>query len=86
MRNLYRRSPREESGMVNKRLLESTIIEMLAKNGAQDFSNIFKFITDRFQKVDEGDLNRALMNLELRGILRVYHSSKDRQRVELVRG
>ena len=72
--------------MVNKRLLESTIIEMLAKNGAQDFSNIFKFITDRFQKVDEGDLNRALMNLELRGILRVYHSSKDRQRVELVRG
>ncbi|MFB0543302.1 MAG: hypothetical protein ACETVR_00830 [Candidatus Bathyarchaeia archaeon] len=72
--------------MVNKRLLESTIIEMLAKNGAQEFSYIFKFLNDRFQNVDEDDLRRALMNLELRGILRVYPSLKDKQRVELVRG
>lgn len=53
--------------MVNKRLIESTIIEMLAKNRAQYFSNIFESMKDRFQKVDEDDLNRSLMNLELRG-------------------
>jgi hypothetical protein len=72
--------------MVNRRLLESTIIEMLTKNGAQDFPSLLKSMKDRVQDMDEEDLNRALMNLEVRGILRVYSTAKDKQRVELVRG
>ena len=71
--------------MVKRRLLESTIIEMLVKNGAQDFSNILKTLKDRFQDVAKGDLTRALMNLEIRGVLRVYNTTKDRQRIELLR-
>ncbi len=72
--------------MVNKRLLESTIVEMLMKNGALDFPYIFKSLKDRFQDMDESDLNRALMRLEVRGLLRVYNIAKDKLRIELVRG
>jgi len=72
--------------MVNRRLLESTIVEMLSKNGAQDFSSLLKFLKDRIQDVDEEDLNRALMNLEVKGLLRAYSTAKDKQRVELARG
>jgi len=71
--------------MVNRRLLESTIVEMLSRNGAQDFSSLLKFIKDRVQDADEEDLNRALMNLEVKGILRAYSTAKDKQRVELAR-
>lgn len=72
--------------MINKRLLESTIVEMLERNGALDLSYIFKSLKDRFQDLDEDDLNRALMRLEVRGLLRVYSIAKDKQRIELVRG
>lgn len=66
--------------------MESTIVEMLSRNGAQDFASLLKFIKDRVQDADEEDLNRALMNLEVKGLLRAYSTAKDKQRVELVRG
>jgi hypothetical protein len=72
--------------MVNRRLLESTIIEMLTKNGAQDFPSILKSVKDRIEDVDEENLNRALMNLEVKGLLKVYSTAKDKQRIELARG
>jgi len=72
--------------MVSRRLLESTIIEMLARYGAQDFPSLLKFTKDRIQDVDDEDLNRALMTLEVRGLLRRYSTTKDKQRIELTRG
>lgn len=72
--------------MVNRRLVESTIIEMLSRNGAQDYPSILRFIKDRFEELTEEELSKALMTLEIRGILRVYSAAKDKQRVELVRG
>jgi hypothetical protein len=72
--------------MVNRRLVESTIIEMLSRNGAQDYPSILRFIKDRFEELTEQELSKALMTLEIRGILRVYSAAKDKQRVELVRG
>jgi len=72
--------------MVNRRLVETTVVEMLSRNGAQDYPSLLRFMKDRFEEVTEEELDRALMILEIRGILRVYSATKDKQRVELVRG
>ena len=72
--------------MVNRRLVESNIVEMLMKSGAQDVKSILEFLRDRFDDTTEEELNKALMTLELHGIIRVYNATKDKQRVELVRG
>lgn len=71
--------------MVSRRMVESTIVEMLSKSGAQDYTSILGFVKDRFDDVTEEQLSKALMILEIHGVLRVYSASKDKQRVELVR-
>lgn len=53
--------------MVNRRLVESTIIEMLSRNGAQDYPSILRFIKDRFEELTEEELSKALMTLEIGG-------------------
>jgi len=72
--------------MVNRRLLEAAIIEQLSRNGASEISQILSFLRDRFPETSEDELNKSLLTLEVRGLLRVYSSQKDKQRVELVKG
>ena len=71
--------------MVSRRMVESTIVEMLSKSGAQDYPSILGFVKDRFDDITEEELSKALMILEIHGVLRVYNASKDKQRVELTR-
>lgn len=71
---------------MNRRLLEATIIEQLSRNGASDLTHILSFLRDRFPEITENDVDKALLTLEVRGILRMYSSQKDKQRVELVKG
>jgi len=71
---------------MNRRLLEATVIELLSRNGASDVPHILSYLKDRFPETTEEELSRALLTLEVRGVLRMYSSQRDKQRVELVKG
>jgi len=71
---------------MNDRLVATTIVEALNRNGALGVEVLYK----RVKKI-HGDLgnqffNKTLMTMELQGMIRVYSMSKEKRRVELARG
>lgn len=70
---------------MNDRLIASTIVESLDRDGAQELEDLYKSVQKLHTDLDHKFFEETLMVLEIQGILRVYGMTKDRHRVELAR-
>ena len=70
---------------MNDRLVASTIVEALDRNGAQEMEDLYKSVQKLHADLDRRFFKETLMALEIQGILRVQGMTKDRHRVELAR-
>jgi DNA-binding HxlR family transcriptional regulator len=73
-------------GNVNDTLVTSTIVEALERDGALEIKSLFKQVKKLHSDIDNRFFDRTLMTMELHGLVRVYSMTKDKRRVELVRG
>jgi hypothetical protein len=73
-------------GVLNDTLVTSTIVETLGRNGALEVKSLFKQVKKLHSEIDNRYFDRTLMTMELQGLIRVYSMTKDRRRIELVRG
>ncbi|MFC1506045.1 hypothetical protein ACFLQ6_03125 [Thermoproteota archaeon] len=64
--------------------LQTEIVTMLQKKGAIADTDLLKELKDSYGDVSFREVNRALMKLELIGIVRVSRLLKKKRRVELV--
>ena len=71
---------------MNDRLVASTIIESLDRSGALEKEELYKSVQKLHSDLDHPFFEKALMDLEIQGLLRVSVMSKDRRRVELAKG
>ena len=72
--------------MINERLLELSIIEILEKNGVSEISDLIKSLKNQYQYINEANLNKILMKLEIKGKIKVFDALRGKRRVELIRG
>jgi len=65
------------------KLMPAKIIELLERNGALKFDELYKK-TKRIQSgFAEDDLNTLLMKMEIQGLVKVYRIPRGKRRVEL---
>ena len=69
---------------MNDTLVQSTIVGTLVRNGALEAKALFKRVKKLHGNIDNRFFDRALMIMELRGLVRVYSMAKDKRRIELV--
>lgn len=65
------------------KLLPSTIVDTLKRNGALKFDELHKRTKKRFNEISENDLERILMQMEIQGLVKVYHLPRGKKRIEL---
>ena len=68
---------------VNNRLIVSTIVETLGRNGALTIKELMKNVAKLHKGVDKRYLNKALMTMELHDLISVYQMTRGKRRVEL---
>jgi hypothetical protein len=71
---------------VNIRLITSTIVEALDRNGAQEMEDLYKTVQKLHDDIDNRFFEETLLSLEIQGLIRVYSTARDKRRVELVKG
>lgn len=64
--------------------LHTAIIEVLAKKGNLTDAELLKDLDDKYNWISARDINRSLMKLEIRGVIRVSRLMKNKKMVELV--
>lgn len=68
---------------MNDRLVTSTIVETLGRNGALNVEDLYKSVKKLHGDMEMRPFNETLMVLELQGLIRVYNMTRDKRRVEL---
>jgi len=71
---------------LNNRLVTTTIIEALGKNGAQKADDLYKQVQKLLSDLEKRCFEESLMALELQGLVTVYSMARDQRRVELAKG
>jgi len=71
---------------LNNRLVSTTILEALGRNGAQRVDELFKQVQKFHDDLDRRFFDESLMALELQGLVTVYSMARDQRRVELAKG
>ena len=71
---------------MNNKLIVSTIVETLGRNGALTIKDLMKNVAKLHTGVDERYLNDTLMTMELQGLVSVYKRTRGKRRVELIKG
>lgn len=71
---------------MNDRLVISTVVETLGRNGAQRVEDLYKSVKKLHSDVERRFFEETLMVLELQGLIRVYNMARDKRRVELAQG
>ena len=71
---------------MNIRLLTTTIVETLSRNGALKVDDLYKQVQKMHSDMERGSFEENLMVLELQGLIRVYSVARDQRRVELAKG
>jgi len=69
---------------VNDRLVASTIIEALGRNGALEVEDLYKSVQKLYSDIDRRFFEETLMGLEIQGLVRVVSMARDKRRIELV--
>lgn len=63
--------------------LYTTIVEILAKKGSMNESELLKEIDSKYDTISIRELNNALMKLEIKGAIRVTRLLKKKRMIEL---
>jgi DNA-binding PadR family transcriptional regulator len=71
--------------MVKLRLVASSILDVLEREGAKEEEEVYKQIQRLHGDIDRRVFEELLMSLEIQGLIRVSNLSRDRRRIELVR-
>ena len=71
---------------MNDRLIPSTIVEVLDRNGALEMGDLFKSVQKLHSELDRRFFEETIMGLEIQGLIRVYGLARDKRRIELVKG
>lgn len=67
------------------RLVASSILDVLEREGAKEEEEVYKQIQRLHGDIDRRVFEELLMSLEIQGLIRVSNLSRDRRRIELVR-
>ena len=68
---------------MDRKLLPTTIIELLERNGALKVEEMLKKAVKRHEALTEQELEKYLMKMEIQGLLRVYRMPRGKRRIEL---
>jgi len=63
--------------------LYTAIVEILERKGPLNDAELFDFVKQDYEEIGFGDLNKALMKLEVEGRIYVSTLTKGKRRVEL---
>lgn len=63
--------------------VHTAIVEILAKKGSLNDSDLYKELESKYNDLSFRALNRTLMQLEIRGVIRVSRLLKKKRMVEL---
>jgi len=67
---------------VDMKLVPATIIELLDRNTALKFDDLLKRTKKRHSGITKMALDQTLMEMEIRGLVRVYRMPKGKRRIE----
>jgi len=70
---------------MNDRLIPITIIETLERSGALEFDSLYRAVSKIHGRLDKRNFEDLIMDLEIRGLIRVYNMARGKRRVELVK-
>ena len=68
---------------MDAKLLPSTIVEALGKGGALEFDDLLKQVQKYQNGINEVELEKILMEMEIQGLVRVTKMAKGKRRIEL---
>jgi hypothetical protein len=68
---------------MDRKLLPTTILELLERNSALKVDQILKSAVKRHEDLTELELEKTLMKMEIQGLIKVYRMPRGKQRVEL---
>jgi len=67
---------------MDMKLIPATILELLDRYDALKFDDLLKRTKKRHSVLTKTSLNRTLMEMEIRGLVRVYRMPKGKRRIE----
>ena len=65
------------------KLIPSKIVELLERNGALKFDELYKRAKKNQSGFTENTLNTLLMKMEIQGLIKVYRIPRGKRRIEL---
>ena len=68
---------------MDTKLIPPKIMELLERNGALKFDDLYKRVKKFNSNFTEQDLNTQLMKMEIQGLVKVYRIPRGKRRVEL---
>ncbi|MBD3207217.1 hypothetical protein GF319_12870 [Candidatus Bathyarchaeota archaeon] len=68
---------------MDRKLLPTTIVELLERNGALKVDEMLKKAVKRHEDLTEQELEKYLMKMEIQGLVRVYRMPRGKRRIEL---
>ena len=71
---------------VNERLVTSTVVDALGRNGALYVNDLYKSVHKLHSGMERGAFEEILMLMELQGLLRVYKMPRGKRKAELTKG
>jgi DNA-binding HxlR family transcriptional regulator len=69
---------------LDAKLIPSTVVEALGKSGAMEFDDLLKQVQKYQKNINENELGKLLMDMEIQGLVRVTKMAKGKRRIELV--
>jgi len=70
---------------VNERLVTSTVVDALSRNGALYVDDLYKSVHNVHNSMEKGAFEENLMLMELQGLIRVYKMPRGKRKAELTR-
>jgi len=71
---------------VNERLVTSTVVDALGRDGALYVNDLYKSVHMLHSDMEKGAFEEILMLMELQGLLRVYKMPRGKRKAELTKG
>ena len=68
---------------MDSKLIPVKLIELLERNGALKFDDLYKRVKKSHNGFTEDDLNTLLMKMEIKGLVKVYRIPRGKRRIEL---
>jgi DNA-binding PadR family transcriptional regulator len=68
---------------MDEKLIPGKILELLERNGALKFEDLYKRTKKTYSGFTEDNLNSLLMKMEIQGLVKVYRIPRGKRRVEL---